>query len=115
MPRHRVATLTAGLLVLAACVHVHEPAPVAARRGPPAHAAAHGYRAQRANVELRYDAHLGVYVVLGRPDHFFDGEQFYRRVASHWERCTSFEDGDWRKVAASAVPVRLAQHYAPRR
>ena len=40
--------------------------------GPPAHAPAHGRRRRVVHgVELIYDVGMGLYVVVGRPDHYY--------------------------------------------
>jgi len=111
MSRPLVATLFAGLLALAGCVHVHEHDDHEARRGPPPHAPAHGYRHHHHDVDLRYDVHLGVYVVIGHPHHFFHDGRYYRRIADRWERCGSWKKAHWRPVEVVLVPVPLAKHY----
>jgi len=112
MPRPLAASLLAGLIALAGCVNVHEHDHRQAKRhGPPPHAPAHGYRHHHRDVDLRYDVHLGVYVVIGHPHHFFHDGHYYRRVASRWERCGSWKKGDWMRVEVGVVPVTLASHY----
>lgn len=111
MKRAAIATLLATLLAVAGCVHVEEHEHHAKRGGPPPHAPAHGYRHHKGGVDLRYDTHLGVYVVIGHPDHFFYDGRYFRRVASHWERCGSWKKADWKRVEAAAVPASLASHY----
>jgi hypothetical protein len=105
--RFAVAMLVAGLLTGTGCVHVHE---TKARGGPPPHAPAHGYRHHHGPVDLRWDAHLGVYVVIGHPHHFFHDGRYYRRNAEQWERCAKW-DGKWKRVARADVPGALAAHY----
>lgn len=111
MKRVAIATLAAALLALVGCVHVEDNDHQAKRNGPPPHAPAHGYRHHKADVDLRYDAHLGVYVVIGHPHHFFHDGRYYRRVASHWERCGSWKKGNWKPVEVALVPVPLVKHY----
>jgi hypothetical protein len=111
MKRVAIATLAATLLALAGCVHVEQHEHHAKKHGPPPHAPAHGYRHHAADVDLRYDAHLGVYVVIGHPHHFFHDGHYYRRVASRWERCGSWKKGDWMPVEVALVPVPLVAHY----
>ena len=111
-----VATLAAAGLALAGCVHVEERHEshhehVEARRGPPPHAPAHGYRHKHRTLDLRYDQVLGVYVVIGHPDHFFHEGYYFRRASSRWERCRSWKKADWTVVAVEIVPVQLAKHY----
>jgi hypothetical protein len=111
MSRPLVATLFASLLALAGCIHVHEHDHHQARRGPPPHAPAHGYRHHHHEVDLRYDVHLGVYVVIGHPHHFFHDGRYYRRAGSGWERCSSWKKAHWKRVEVVGVPVALAKHY----
>ena len=110
MKRTLIATVAAGLLALAGCVHVDQ-LHRAARRGPPPHAPAHGYRHHQQAVDLRYDVQLGVYVVIGHPNHFFSDGHYFRRVDSRWERCGSWKKGHWKAVDVAVVPVPLARHY----
>jgi hypothetical protein len=107
--RAAVATLAMTLLVWTGCVHVDETKD--ARRGPPPLAPAHGYRHQHGAVDLRWDAHLGVYVVIGHPHHFFHDGRYYRRAGEHWERCGGWKKANWRRVEAAEVPAPLAEHY----
>jgi hypothetical protein len=108
--RAAVAILVFGLLVSMGCVHVHETKH--ARHGPPPHAPAHGYRHHHGPVDLRFDAHLGVYVVIGHPHHFFHDGRYYRRAGDRWERCARWEKGDWKGIAGADVPGPLAKHYS---
>jgi hypothetical protein len=107
--RAAVAMLLAGLVVFAGCVHAHETKE--ARRGPPPHAPAHGYRHQKGPVDLRWDAHLGVYVVIGHPHHFFHDGRYFRRAGNHWERCGSWKKAAWKRIDGAEVPGALAKHY----
>jgi hypothetical protein len=113
----------AAALPLAGCIvqhHHHDaPAPEAhpappghARQGPPPHAPAHGYRRKhpRDGVELVFDAEAGVYVVLGRPSVYWDGERYLRWSTVGWQ-VTARLDGVWVSVSADAVPRGLrARH-----
>jgi hypothetical protein len=103
------AIFAAGLLAWSGCVHVHETKE--ARQGPPPHAPAHGYRHHHGPVDLRWDAHLGVYVVIGHPHHFFHDGRYYRRSGDHWERCGKWEKANWKRIAGADVPGPLATHY----
>ena len=108
MKRIAIAMLVAGWFGRG-CVHVHEDGD--ARRGPPPHAPAHGYRHHQGSVDLRWDAHLGVYVVIGHPHHFFHDGRYYRRVGEHWERCGGWKKANWRTVDAAELPASLRKHY----
>lgn len=106
-----VATLAVVLLALGGCVHVEQHEHRQARRGPPPHAPAHGYRHHQQELDMRYDAALGVYVVIGHPNHFYSDGHYFRRVGSHWERCGSWKKGKWKAVEVALVPLPLARHY----
>jgi hypothetical protein len=111
MKQSLAATFAAGLLVLAGCVHVEHNEKHEARRGPPPHAPAHGYRHHQKAVDLRFDVQLGVYVVIGHPNHFYSDGHYFRRVGPRWERCGSWKKGNWKVVEVDVVPVQLARHY----
>jgi hypothetical protein len=110
MKRLVIATLAASLLALVGCVHV-EDHDHGKRGGPPPHAPAHGYRHHHEGAQLRYDAHLGVYVVIGHPDHFFHDGHYYRRLASRWDRCGNWKKGNWKPIELARVPAPLVKHY----
>ena len=51
--------------------------------GPPPHAPAHGYRHKHQHgVELVYSSELGVYVVVGFPNHYFSEGHYFRLIFS---------------------------------
>ena len=93
---------------------------VAKRAGPPPHAPAHGYRHKHhdrsgSQVSLRFDTDLGVYVVLGQPDHYWSNDRYFRWSGAHWEVSTGLAHG-WSIVVNGAVPPRLAAkhtHHKP--
>ena len=122
-----LAAIAASALAAQGCIvdphHRHwggatEPA-VAKRAGPPPHAPAHGYRHKQhdrsgAQVTLRFDTDLGVYVVLGQPDHYWSNDRFFRWSGVHWEVSTELAHG-WSIVVNSAVPPRLTAKHAHRK
>jgi hypothetical protein len=115
MKRIVIATLAAGLLALAGCVHVHEHESKnqhERKGGPPPWAPAHGYRHKQPGPDLVFDAHIGVYVVVGHPQVYFHDGHYFRLVSSHWERCRNWEKGHWKTVDVAMVPDPLAKHYA---
>lgn len=113
MRRIALATFAAGLLALTGCVHVHEhDHHHRSKGGPPPWAPAHGYRHKHHGPDLVYDAHIGVYVVVGHPHVYFHDGHYFRRVSSHWERCGDWKKGKWKAVEAGKVPGPLAKHYA---
>lgn len=75
--------------------------------GPPPHAPAHGYRHRTAHGhDLAYDARLKVYVVVGRTDHYYATERYYRRADGGWEVSLSLQDS-WEPIADTALPHGL--------
>lgn len=106
------------LLSPAACVvhhHGHDPRTVVVNPdgvrlhvpGPPPWAPVHGHRHKhREGVELRYDAGLGVYLVVGHPGHYFRGELYYRQVNRTWTASAAI-DGPWWTIAVDDVPLGL--------
>jgi hypothetical protein len=112
MRRIALATFAAGLLALTGCVHVHEDHHHKSKGGPPPWAPAHGYRHKHHGPDLVYDAHIGVYVVVGHPHVYFHDGHYFRRVSSHWERCGNWKKGNWKSVEVGRVPGPLVKHYA---
>jgi hypothetical protein len=107
-------------LPLGACIHDHggnggpgaEVVVVPERGGPPPHAPAHGYRrkhhVENRDVELVFDSGLGVYVVVGFPDVYFDANVFFRLADVGWQ-VSMRPDGGWTLAAADRVPPGLAK------
>lgn len=122
-----LAAIAASALAVQGCIvdphHHHrgratEPA-VAKRAGPPPHAPAHGYRHKQhdrsgTQVSLRFDTALGVYVVLGQPDHYWSNDRYFRWSGVHWEVSTELAHG-WSIVVNSAVPPRLTAKHGHRK
>jgi hypothetical protein len=116
MPRPLAASLLAALLALAGCVHVHEHEHHHGKRGgPPPWAPAHGYRHHHGGVDLVWDAHIGVYVVVGHRHAYFHDGWYFRRVGTRWERCKSWKQARWKVVEVDVVPVALVKYHAPRK
>ena len=104
-----VVTSVCALFVAASCSSTdvyHSPG----RRvghGPPAHAPAHGHRRKHvAGVELVFDTGLGVYVVVGHPDHYYHEGYFYRLTGSVWEMSLKI-DGGWAFTSGKPLPPGL--------
>jgi hypothetical protein len=113
MRRFALASFAAGLLALAGCVHVHEhDHGHKGKGGPPPWAPAHGYRHKHHGPDLVFDAHLGVYVVVGHPHVYFHDGHYFRRAHSRWERCRDWKQAKWKIVEVGRVPGPLAEHYA---
>ncbi|MDX1648534.1 MAG: hypothetical protein R3263_01650 [Myxococcota bacterium] len=103
------AAALAAVLASAGC-HLHR-AP-GRGHGPPPHAPAHGYRHHHAGHELVFDAHRGVYVVVGVPDLYFRDGRFYRHRGGTWERAAE-TGGPWSRVSKGALPPGLAKKGGP--
>jgi hypothetical protein len=75
--------------------------------GPPPHAPANGYRHKHQHgVELVYNAELGVYVVIGFPDHYFYEGHYFRRDGEDWEISMHIK-GPWIIAANDVLPSGL--------
>lgn len=112
-----VAALT--VVGFTGCIHHHHPAPtpvVVQKAGPPPHAPAHGYRRHhhRDGVDLVFDSHAGVYVVVGWDHHFYSGESYFRFAHGVWETSADLRSG-WRAVEVRRVPVGLRGRYVTKR
>jgi hypothetical protein len=124
---HRIARLTALIVSaggLTACIHVVEhdhpqppPGPAEVRRGngPPPHAPAHGYRRKQqtdlGSVDLVFDSGLGVYVVVGWPDHYWYQDRYYRWVDGVWMASAQLDAG-WLTCSSGKVPPGLVKKHA---
>lgn len=85
--------------------------PARARRGPPAHAPAHGYRRKhRSGHSLVFDAPLGVYAVVGLPGIYFHDGLFLRRRRGVWYSSGHPRKG-WRRGGGRGLPRGLARKY----
>ncbi len=83
-----------------------QPTP-APRPGPPAHAPAHGYRRKHmSGVTLRFDAEIGVYIVLGYTNRYFHDGSFLRVSERAWEASATVA-GPWRTYTEAWVPSGL--------
>ena len=75
--------------------------------GPPAHARAHGYRRKQVSgMELTFDTELGLYIVVGRPSHYYCDGYFYRYHGSVWQ-ISSEPDNGWKSVSDNSLPPGL--------
>ena len=75
--------------------------------GPPPHAPAHGYRHKHQHgVELVYNSELGVYVVVGFPDHYFYEDHYFRLGGEDWEISMHIE-GPWIVATEDVLPSGL--------
>jgi len=104
-----VVTSFCALLVCTSCssTRVYYPTGRRVGHGPPAHAPAHGHRRKQVcGVELVFDTGLGLYVVVGHPNHYYCDGYFYRFTGSAWEMSLRF-DGGWAVRAGKPLPPGL--------
>jgi hypothetical protein len=81
--------------------------PTVTKAGPPTHAPAYGYRRKQVSgMELVYDSGLGLYVVVGLPDHYYNDGYFYRLRGGLWE-ISQKPDIGWKVVSESSLPQGL--------
>lgn len=117
------------LLVLAltswGCSSVHYSRPAAKSRapgapshargsGPPPHAPAHGYRAKTVDdVEIVFDASLGVYLVAGMKGHYYYEGVYYRDRDGQWSLSAHLE-GPWEATGKEKLPPGLRSKKKPK-
>jgi hypothetical protein len=104
-----VVTSVCALLVTTSCSSTdvyHSPGRTVGH-GPPAHAPAHGHRRKQvAGVELVFDTGLGLYVVVGHPDHYYHEGHFYRLTSGTWDMSLRI-DGAWASASGRSLPPGL--------
>ncbi|MGD8499580.1 MAG: hypothetical protein PVJ86_02980 [Phycisphaerales bacterium] len=104
-----VVTSVCVLLVTTSCssTRVYHPTGRRVGHGPPPHAPAHGHRRKQVGgVELVFDSHLGLYVVVGHPNHYYCDGHFYRLSGGVWEMSLRF-DGGWAHTHGKPLPPGL--------
>jgi hypothetical protein len=120
MRLHGLAVLACWLMATPGCVvhHNHSRASETVgvdesrHGGPPPHAPAHGHRRKHGHhagseLVLEFDRDLGVHVVIGHRDHYWDGGRYLRWTGERWEASVAFEGG-WVVIASGAdVPPAL--------
>lgn len=76
----------------------------------------HGHRhLHPSGAVLRFDAHLGAYVVVGSEDVYFFDEAFLRFEAGRWLG-GEVPSGPWQAIPPEWVPIRLrVKHYVQER
>ncbi|SPD72837.1 conserved exported hypothetical protein [uncultured Desulfobacterium sp.] len=75
--------------------------------GPPPHAPAHGYRYKHSDgVELEYNAHSGMYAVIGYDNHYYRDNNFFRIVDGVWNKSEHIS-GPWLPAPKSILPPGL--------
>jgi hypothetical protein len=66
----------------------------------------HGSYGGDPSVEIVYDSRLGVYVVVGRPHHYFHDGRYLRTRSGVWEASATL-DGGWLVVGSGQIPATL--------
>lgn len=96
------------LMTVSCSRYTASPTPtVSTSGGPPAHAPAYGYRRKHVEgMELVFDSSLGLYVVVGFSDHYYNDGYFYRLRGGLWEMSKKPDIG-WKVVSASSLPMGL--------
>jgi len=74
--------------------------------GPPPHAPAHGYRHHHQGAELAFDSGIGVYAVVGYPNHYYSNGRFLRLHGSAWQQSAS-PNGPWIACSSRSLPAGL--------
>jgi len=74
--------------------------------GPPPHAPAHGYRHKHGQANLRFDKRLGLYIVLGRHEHYYHHGYYYHRGDSSWYLSRDLK-GPWYAIKEKRLPPGL--------
>ena len=96
--------------VLAASGCVAYPAHRGAVYPPPPRAPAPGYHQEYRGHDLRYDANLGVYVILDMPNHYFYHDNYYRYHRGRWYYSHDLKE-HWRTYDERRLPPGLARKY----
>ena len=78
--------------------------------GPPPYASSYSYREKYHAHNMVYDRHLGVYVLLGLPDHYYYNNVYYRFSKNNWYYRHNDKD-KWRKYDKRKLPEGLARKY----
>lgn len=108
----RMTVFTGAFLMAAGCIAPHHD-----QRGndrynhPPPHSANNGYRQEYNGHEVRYDARLGVYKVVGMRNHYYLDNQYYRYDRNRWYYSQNVNEG-WRDFDERRLPPGLAKKYS---
>ena len=102
--------MVASAMLLSACsvVAVHDHG--YEHNGPPPHAPAHGYRHKHKHHDLEYNSDLGIYVVIGLPDHYFIDGIYYKHTSHGWYSSHD-ADKDWKEYKKDVLPGKLNKKY----
>lgn len=107
-----MSVLTGSLLMTASCVtSPNDYGRNDRNHHPPPHSANNGYRQKYNGHEVRYDAHLGVYKVVGKRNYYYLDNQYYRYDRKRWYSSQHVDRG-WRDYDERRLPPGLAKKYA---
>ena len=107
-----VAILICIALIVTSCTRQHKPLTYHSSDGkksygPPPHAPAHGYRRKHQHgVELVYDSKMGVYVIVGFPNHYYYNDHYFRLGNDTWEISAHIK-GPWIVASEDVLPSGL--------
>ena len=83
--------------------------------GPPPHAPAHGYRRKHrsgaAEIDLVFDSGMGVYVVVGVPNHYYWDGHYLRIDDGRWYASAELK-GHWKLRSSDSLPPGLRKKHA---
>jgi len=103
-----LAAMTAAALALGGCVAA--PPPRDRGYAPPPYAPAPGYHQIYRGHDIRYDANLGVYLIVDMPNHYFFNDNYYRYHEGRWYYSRDLEK-HWRHYDERKLPPGLAKKY----
>ncbi len=104
--RRACRTLLVGLLGLGLSGCFYMAPPNTAFRSPVVTSSPSSAGSDHVNPDMIYNSRLGLYVVLGYPNHFHDGELYYRKFEGRWQRSATLHEG-WAEVRLGEVPRAL--------
>ena len=104
-----VTVITCAFLALSACVAT--PTPRGEVYAPPPHSPAPGYQQMYRGHDIRFDAGLGVYVVMDLPNYYYFDGNYYKYHRDHWYSSHDMKS-KWRDYDERKLPPGLAKKYA---
>ena len=104
----RMTAMSCAVAALAACVAY--PAGQRESYPPPPRAPAAGYHQEYRGHDLRWNASLGVYVIMDMPNHYFYNGDYYRYHRGQWYYSRDMKKR-WRHYDERKLPPGLAKKY----
>jgi len=108
--RKKRLVITMSVAVFAGAGCVAAPAHRGSVYAPPPYAPAPGYHQMYRGHDIRYDANLGVYIVMDLPNHYYFDDNFYRYHSGRWYYSHDLEK-HWRHYDGHKLPPGLAKKY----